>query len=215
MQACVRLLNTWKPSRDSICLYGRHQVQRDVGGRVIDSGHTEYLQCRGQSRWSSDSQFVQVDLFHSSRFSSLFGCQGLAVLAKLHDSSLGPVGSDIAERRAAARASQAVFSASMKARHDQKASRLEYAVGSIVGVSLQPSERQRGSFVKAIPSVVLALGQDNLYTVRSVPRSCESVSRCIFPEQWPAFSRNATRFRDSFVSQLRIILTSSLWIYPV
>lgn len=61
--AAVHLASSWKPTCDSICLYARHQVQADFGGRTLVNGHTEYLVLNAQSRWPTSSPVTQVSNF--------------------------------------------------------------------------------------------------------------------------------------------------------
>jgi len=57
----VHAMSTWVVGRDSICLYARHQVQRELlGGGEINNGHTEYISSGGVSRWNSRHEIVQV-----------------------------------------------------------------------------------------------------------------------------------------------------------
>lgn len=79
-KAALHLATAWKPFRDSICLYARHQVQSELGGGILVNGHTEYLVAEGKSHWPRDSPVIQVRNLLTS--SSLFrDSQGLLKLA--------------------------------------------------------------------------------------------------------------------------------------
>lgn len=59
-KAALHIATAWKPFRDSICLYARHQVQSELGGGILVNGHTEYLVAEGKSHWPRDSPVIQV-----------------------------------------------------------------------------------------------------------------------------------------------------------
>lgn len=62
--AALHLVGRWKPEFDSICLYARHQVQPDWGGRTLVNGHTEYLAVNAKTRWPTDSPVTKVYRLH-------------------------------------------------------------------------------------------------------------------------------------------------------
>ena len=79
--AALHLASSWKPGCDSICLYARHQVQADFGGRTLVNGHTEYLVVNAQARWPAYSSVTQVSNMHRILCFSLRNSQGLLKLS--------------------------------------------------------------------------------------------------------------------------------------